>query len=231
RLPILSDHMRRCELFGVSEETARLRFREFIEKRTSTDAVAFPGQAFAVSNIPLRVPAHFIGREDALSAIEEALTREQSGPAVVALHGLRGVGKTTLATAFAERHRSDYRATWWIRAQTEAGMRADLVALGTRLRWVSADDKEDPALAAVMERLRHEGEGILLIFDNAVDAASLKPYLPRGGRSKIVITSNAHVWRQIATPVKISSWSKDVGARYLLARVGCADQRKAAEAL
>jgi ATP-dependent DNA ligase len=28
------------------------------------------------------------------------------------------VGKTTLAAAYAERHRGDYRATWWIRAQT-----------------------------------------------------------------------------------------------------------------
>jgi hypothetical protein len=41
-------------------------------------------------------------------------------------------------------------------------MRADLVALGGRLSGVAADDKEEPALAAVMERLRHEGEGCLV---------------------------------------------------------------------
>ena len=63
-------------------------------------------------------------------------------------------------------------------------MRADLVALGVRLGWVGADDKEEPALAAVMERLRHEGEGILLIYDNAIDADALKPYLPRGGAAR-----------------------------------------------
>jgi hypothetical protein len=62
---------------------------------------------------------------------------------------------------------ADYRATWWIRAQSEPTMRADLTALGVRLGWVPPDEKEEPALAAVMERLRHEGEGILLIFDNA----------------------------------------------------------------
>jgi hypothetical protein len=33
RLPTLSDHMRRCVLYDVPEEAARLRFREFIEKR------------------------------------------------------------------------------------------------------------------------------------------------------------------------------------------------------
>ena len=47
-------------------------------------------------------------------------------------------------------------------------MRADLVALGVRLNWHASDDKEEPAVAAVMERLRHEGEGCLLVYDNAV---------------------------------------------------------------
>jgi hypothetical protein len=163
-LPTLADHIRRCELFGVPEEAARIRFREFMQKREVPAAVAFPGKVFAVSNIPIRVPEHFLGREDALAAIETSFSRE-GRVAVTALHGMRGVGKTTLAAAYAERHRRDYRATWWIRAQTEPTLRADLVGLGIRLGWVAADEKEEPAVAAVIERLRHEGEGILLIFD------------------------------------------------------------------
>ena len=150
---------------------------------------------------------------------------------IATLHGLRGVGKTTLAAAFAERHRGDYRATWWIRAQTEAGMRADLVALGVRLGWVGADDKEASGLAVVMERLRHEGEGILLIFDNAADANALKPYLPRGGGCQVLVTSSAQAWRGIATPVAVGIWPKTTGADYLLARTGRDSERVAAEAL
>jgi tetratricopeptide (TPR) repeat protein len=231
RLPVLSDHIRRCELFGVDEDTARNRFREFLQKREAPDRIAFPGQAFAVANIPLHVPAHFLGRDDALAAIEAALRRATDGPTVAALYGLRGVGKTTLAAAYAERHRSDYRATWWIGAQTEDRMRTDLVALGTRLRWVTADDKEAEALAIVAERLEQEGEGILLIFDNAADAAAVKPYLPRGGRCNVLITSNTHAWRGIATPVEIGVWSKEVGADYLVARTGRTDEHSAAESL
>ena len=231
RLPVLSDHIRRCELFGVDEGTARNRFREFLQKREAPDRIAFPGQAFAVANIPLHVPAHFLGRDDALAAIEAALRRATDGPTVAALYGLRGIGKTTLAAAYAERHRSDYRATWWVGAQTEDRMRTDLVALGTRLRWVTADDKEFEALAIVAERLEQEGEGILLIFDNAPDAAAVKPYLPRGGRCNVLITSNTHAWRGIATPVEIGVWSKEVGADYLVARTGRTEERSAAELL
>jgi hypothetical protein len=178
RLPALSDQLRRCELFGVPEDAARGRFREFMSVREAPAITAFPGQVFAVSNVPIRVPKHFMGRDCALSAIETALRGDEGRVAITALHGLRGVGKTTLAAVYAERHRGDYRATWWIRAQTETGLRADLVGLGVRLSWVASDEKEEPALAAVMERPRHEGEGILLIYDNATDANALKPYLP-----------------------------------------------------
>ena len=231
RLPTLSDHIRRCELFGVPEDAARIRFREFMAKREAPATVSFPGKVFAVSNIPIRVPEHFMGRDDALAAIATALNRDDGRVAITTLHGLRGVGKTTLAAAYAESHRGDYRATWWIRAQTEPTMRADLVALGVRLNWVKADDKEEPAIAAVMERLRQEGEGCLLIYDNAIDADALKPYLPPGGSAQVLVTSNAPAWRAIAAPVEIRSWPKEIGADYLIARTGRAAERAAALAL
>jgi tetratricopeptide (TPR) repeat protein len=231
RLPTLSDFMRHCSLYDLSEEKARLRFREFMTKREAPGTVFFPGAARAVSNIPIRVPEHFMGRDDALGDIHEALRRYEGRVAITALHGLRGVGKTTLAVAYAERHAGDYRATWWVRAQSHAGMRADLVGLGVRLGWVAPDDNEEPALAIVMERLRHEGDGILLIYDNAHDAETLRPFLPRAGPSRILVTSNAHAWRGVAAPVEIRLWPKHVGADYLIARTGRSAEREEAENL
>ncbi len=230
KLPTLADHIRRCELFGIPENAARLRFRQFMEAPVKPDAVPFPVViVFAVSNIPIRVPEHFLGRDDAIEAIDAALRHDEGR--IAALHGLRGVGKTTLAAAYAERHRSDYRATWWIRAQTPDTMRADLVALGVRLGWVAADEKEEPALAAVRERLRDEGEGLLLIYDNAINAGEVEPFLPLGGPARVIITSNAPDWRGIAVPVEIEVWPKQVGAEYLIARTGRDCQRAEGEAL
>jgi hypothetical protein len=97
RLPTLSDHMRRCDLFDVPEHAARLRFHEFMAKRAAPDTAAFPGKVVAVSNIPIRVPKHFMGREEALAAIEAGLGCNEGRVAITALHGLRGVGKTVLA--------------------------------------------------------------------------------------------------------------------------------------
>src|SRR4051812_4408564 len=170
-----------------------------------------------ISNIPIRVPPLFMGRDDALAAIETGLRRYEGRVAITALHGLRGVGKTTLAAAFAERHRGTYRATWWIRAQTEPTLRADLVALGVRLGWVDTDDKEEPALAATLERLRYEGEGILLIFDNATTTKTLSAYLPQSGAAHVLVISDAHDSRGFAELVELHPWSKEIGADYLIA--------------
>ena len=68
------------------------------------------------------------------------------------------------------------------------------------------DEKEEPALETVRERLRDEGEGLLLIDDNAVDAASLRPYLSTAGAARALVTSNAPAWRGIAALIEIRVW-------------------------
>jgi ATP-dependent 26S proteasome regulatory subunit len=45
---------------------------------------------------------------------------------VVARYGLPGTGKTTLAVAFAEQHRADYLAIWWVRCESELTLRSDM---------------------------------------------------------------------------------------------------------
>ncbi len=248
--PTLLAIFKRCDLYGLDAAAASARLADYLTPAAKPSGpVAFPGSAKmppsaaanaapvpfpgapTLSNIPIRIPEHFLGRDEAFAEIDAALKRRQGRVAITALHGLRGVGKTTLAAAYAELRRADYRATWWIRAQTDATMRADLVALGVRLGWVFGDEKEAPALENVRDRLRGEGEGLLLIYDNAIDAESVKPYLPLGGAARVLITSNAHDWRQIAAPVEIRVWPKEVGADYLLARTGREKERARAEAL
>jgi len=93
------------------------------------------------------------------------------------------------------------------------------------------EDKEDLALTVVMERLRQEGDGILLIFDNALGADAIRSYLPVAAPAELSSPQNAHAWRDIAEPVEIQVWPKDIGADYLIARTGRATERAAAEAL
>jgi tetratricopeptide (TPR) repeat protein len=253
-LPPFLAPLRHCDLWDVNEDEARARLIEFlnpagrpstlatfpgVQKRTSElkprGPVAFPGTTehspSTISNIPINVPRHFFGREDDLAAIDAALKKGDGRAAVTALHGLRGVGKTTLAAAYAEQHKFDHRATWWIRAETDVTMRADLVGLGVQLDWIKEDAPEATAVKTVLDRLTREGTAILLIYDNATNSRELLPFLPRGAGPRTIITSNAPNWRGVASPVEIEVWPEGVGAEFLIARTGRPAEHGAAVAL
>jgi tetratricopeptide (TPR) repeat protein len=110
-------------------------------------------------------------------------------------------------------------------------MRADLVSLGVRLGWVAGDEKEEHALSKVRERLRHEGDGLLLVYDNAVDARNLEPYLPPAGSARDLVTSNSPHWRGTADPLEIEVWPTKIGADFLVVRTGRENERAEADLL
>lgn len=204
------------------------RSLERLRVETPTD---IPEAGGAITNVPINVPRHFVGREADLSAIDAALRSADGRVAIAALHGLRGVGKTTLAAAYAAQHRDDYRATWWVRAETESTIGADLVGLGVRLNWVSPTEKEQAALGTVLDRLRDQGDRILLIYDNVTNANQLRKFLIRGSKAHVIVTSNAPVWRDLASPVEIEVWPKEIGAEYLIGRTGQDEERNLASRL
>ena len=134
--PALLAPLKRCDLHGLNEDGARARLAAFMmpaarptgpvpfpgaPKATAavgTAPVAFPGGPRALSNIPISVSRPFLGRDEELVAIHDHLMRAGRSAPVVAIYGPPGTGKTTLAAAYAEQHRGDYRATWLIRAHS-----------------------------------------------------------------------------------------------------------------
>lgn len=220
------------EQFSTAAATAISNLVRFIERAAPLNASSAAPEALRViSNIPINVPFHFVGRGDELVAIENVLNKNDGRAAIAVLHGLRGVGKTTLAATYAVRHRDKYRATWWIKAETEATMRADLVGLGIQLGWIAADAPEEKSVEAVLDRLGSEGESILLVYDNAIGPKELVKFLPRGTGSRAIVTSNAPNWGAVATSVEIEVWPKETGADFLMARTGRATERDVAIAL
>src|SRR5262249_27745454 len=71
----LSDYLRRCELFGMPEDAARLRFREFTGKARRAHA---PSQFC----IPIRVPTHSRN-----GMMHSKRSRQRSGAIKAALPG------------------------------------------------------------------------------------------------------------------------------------------------
>lgn len=179
--------------------------------------------------VPVRVPTPFTGREDALEKISAALQQNDDRVATVVLRGMHGVGKTKLAAAFADRRQSQYRLTWWVSAETALAIDRSFRSLGVRLRYAATDDAV--VVERVLEYLSQENADVLIIYDNVPNSNFIRPFLPRGGRCHVIITSNSHAWRGVGLPIDIHPWSPQRGAEYLVARTGRERDQWSAERL
>ena len=144
--------------------------------------------------LPPDVP-HFVGREE---ETERILSRppSESGPAVVAIGGMAGVGKTALVVHAAHRLAGRYPDG---RLYADLGGTAECpmepgTALDRFLRLLGVRPGRIPAGAderAALLRDRLAGRRVLLVLDNAADEAQVRPLIPGTAGCGVLVTSRA----------------------------------------
>ncbi|MFI6098976.1 BTAD domain-containing putative transcriptional regulator [Lentzea sp. NPDC051213] len=162
-------------------------------------ALSTPGQDTAV---PRQLPAdlaRFTGRTDDLARLDRLLPTGTAGQAVVisAIAGSAGVGKTALAVRWAHRVRDrfpDGQLAVNLRGYDREEPVTPHDALGQLLRGLGLGSKEIPdeteqRIGAYRSLLADRR--VLVLLDNARAAEQVRPLLPAGGRSVVVITSRS----------------------------------------
>ncbi|MEU7425901.1 BTAD domain-containing putative transcriptional regulator [Streptomyces sp. NPDC040750] len=141
----------------------------------------------------------FTGREELLARLTSALVeRDRSAPAVVALSGMGGVGKTSLAVQTAHLARyafpdgqlhADLRGNGTRPAAPEAVLADFLTALGIDPRALP----EELAARSALFRSAVDGRRLLLVLDDARDAAQVRPLLPGTPGCAVLVTSRTRL--------------------------------------
>jgi tetratricopeptide (TPR) repeat protein/DNA-binding XRE family transcriptional regulator len=153
-----------------------------------------PDRAAAVPRELPRALAAFAGREDHLESLVAAVG---DGAAVVAVHGMAGVGKTSLAVraahALAPRYPDGQLFVDLHGFAHAAGPRPDLKSVLTRvLRGLDPADRNLPAdVDELTARYRSAlaDRRVLLVLDNASDAEQVEALLPGTPDGLILATS------------------------------------------
>ena len=163
-----------------------------------------------VGDVP-QEPAAFQPR----AGLMEVLGREagQRVSVVFAVTGIRGVGKTQVAAAYARRRIADgWRLVAWVDASDEASAAGRAGAGGGGCGGGAADEDARVLAAGVRHWLEADGERRLLVFDNAADLDGLRPFLPAAGAAQVVITSNRQVGGGAGEAVPVDVFTRGGGA-------------------
>ena len=179
-----------------------------------------PRGPVVAGNVPLEPPA-FRRRADLAGRLRAA---GPGVPVVRAVTGMRGVGKSQLAAAYArERIADGWRLVAWINADDEFTMLDGLAVVAARLGLGQPGASLAAAGAEVRDYLAADGDRCLLVFDNVTDPGVLLPYLPAAGTAQVVVTSTAAATAQLGNPVPVDAFTGEEALGFLAERTGLDD--------
>jgi hypothetical protein len=173
-------------------------------------------------------PALLAGREELLAALGTRLSAgDDRWPRVVALCGLGGAGKTSVAVEYAHRHLAEAGLAWQFRAEDPTVLTDDFARLAAQLGARELLDARDP-VASVHAVLAAFPAGWLLVFDNAPDQTSVQRFLPPAGHGQVLVTSQSALWPP-GQGLEVPVLDVRVAAGFLVNRTGDPDGQAAAE--
>ena len=168
-------------------------------------------------------PQMLADRENLLADLHSRLSGDgPDGPRIVALYGLAGVGKTSVAVEYAHRHQARAAVAWQFPAEDPVTLTAEFSRLAAVLGAAgTVFDPRDP-VAVVHAWLAASEAPWLLIFDNAPGQEAIGKFIPPAGNGQVLVTSQSALWAP-GQAMEVPVMDAAAAATFLAARTGDAD--------
>lgn len=173
--------------------------RDVVQARDVRGGVHFHRPEPAIP-VPRELPwsqGVFVDRDEEMAVLDAVASG--AGPRLGVIVGMPGVGKTSLALRWSERHQDSFPDGHlyvnlhgydsYPSVSPERALERFLVALGLPYRSVS----NDIDAAAAMFRSIVSGKRMLILLDNAAEYRQVRPLLPGPGNSLVIVTSRDHM--------------------------------------
>lgn len=227
------------DAIGQASVGALRRLRAELERIAGADQIRAQVRAAVAAELERRPPQTIEGDRPRLAV--GFVTRselEQLRSAIVgdglvtlcALNGMRGVGKSQLASAIAQEcEDAGWSFVGWIHASSRDAAVAQLSAFAHRAGITEADDP----LVAASDLVAWLGTGFgsakrLLVFDNVEDGDDLAGLIPRGNGMKVVVTTTIR-GTSLGRSIPVDVFDEDQAVGFLESMTQLGDPQGAAK--
>ncbi|MFD4358076.1 FxSxx-COOH system tetratricopeptide repeat protein [Nocardia sp. NPDC058518] len=168
-----------------------------------------------IDNLPV-VPGRFVGREHELDRLDALLSNDAGQVVVSAVHGLGGIGKSTLVAYWAATRPHEHFPILWITADTAPALDQGLAKFAAALqpglaRVLPVEDLTERALQWLASHT-----GWLLILDNVNNPSDIAAVLARTRTGRVIVTSRlATGWAPAASTLRLDVLEPEESLRLL----------------
>lgn len=182
---------------------------------------AVRGETAGASTFCHRIPVpprHLAGRDDLLARLATNLGDGRTTTLTQTIQGMGGVGKTTVAAALCEAQRDHHDIVWWVRAEDEGTLVADLAELAGVVGATTGSGGDADA-DAIVRWLETTERRWLIVYDNVTDRRSVESRLPRRGSGAAVLTSRDKQMGALGHVEPVDLWRDPIAEAFLRDRV------------
>ncbi len=200
-----------CDVFGKSADDLGL-----LHERSDVSSSQFP----ILWSVPYLPNPFFTGRSEFLEVLHDGLGVEHMSTStqLCVLHGLGGIGKTQLALEYAYRYASEYRAVFWIGAETFEQILSDVLGIADLLQLPELKDADQQYIVATVRRWLTTHDRWLLVWDNLEDIGLLQRWLPLGMQGSILITTRRQALGTLTQGIDLTPMAREEAMLLMLRR-------------
>ncbi|KAJ2993997.1 hypothetical protein NUW58_g1673 [Xylaria curta] len=225
---------RRYASMNIELEKTLVQVEKLVQFSLSVDIHTKPGNAVSqtLQTIPDRHPTflllpqtrtlRFFDREDIFEKLDTIFGDELQTPfKSVALWGLGGIGKSSIALQYIERKvaKDEYHAMFWVNSEKDASIRQSFTDIALKLKLPGARPQtHDENMDLVQDWLQSTDTRWLLVYDNVPELSVLTRHWPVAGRGHVIITtrSSSVAFRQASAAIEVKSWDARLGSQFLM---------------
>ncbi|KID94053.1 pfs domain-containing protein, partial [Metarhizium majus ARSEF 297] len=208
-------------------------------QKQSTDAIVKAPKLRCLMLPPIKT-TRFFDRVDVFEKLDQILGKGSLFRSV-ALYGLGGIGKSSIASTYIERkfNENDYEIALWVRGEKPESLRQSFTDIAMRLKLHGAQPQtHDENLLLVQDWFQSTGKSKfckkfkasyrkltfkadcrwLIVYDNVESADMLMPYWPGSSQGEAIITTRNHslAFEPASSGVEVITWDPKKGSEFPL---------------